>query len=45
MITYCPHCKESLKQSGGIKHCSNCNGKFYILEYENWLEARLCPPQ
>jgi len=35
MIKWCPNCKNELKQSGGVKHCLNCGGKYYILETQD----------
>src|ERR1035437_427911 len=35
MITFCPNCGGKLKQSGGVKHCLGCDGKYYILETQH----------
>ena len=35
MIKYCPNYTGELKQSGGVKFCSNCKGKYYILETQD----------
>ena len=32
MIAYCPNCKGKLKPSGGVRLCTQCKGKYYILE-------------
>lgn len=32
MIRCCPNCGGKLKQSGGVKLCTECEGKYYILE-------------